>query len=332
MLRLAAKFYGGFVYGLPVLFLDRALCWQPHKICKPRLHSSTGSKRALPSWSRAGWHCDFGRWYWDDFEYLNIPPYIRGWQALRCQVRTTLLWFVREKGASKLHPITAHRAIERHRANALDESKPLPLGWSRREFEEQEVQTQREYEGFTYAEGSSPRYYFVHDFSPDVKFWYPIPICGSQQEQSPIIDPDSLLFCRTQRAWLLLAQCIEPRDHGRLTRSLRDSRGVWVGALQLPAETQEHPYLLASKQNLTVELVSISEGYTFEGEPYAEFMMNEWILEERPKGPNGSKYEWHNVLWVEWEDGIAYRTALGRVMKSAWEALPDLEWFDLVLG
>lgn len=88
----------------------------------------------------------------------------------------------------------------------------------------------------------------------------------------------------------------------------------------------------ASKQNLKVEVVSISEGYTFEGENDIHCFMDEWNLAERPERPYRSRYEWQNVLWVEWEDRIAYRKGIGRIMKSAWEALPDLEWFDLVLG
>jgi len=52
-------------------------------------------------------------------------------------------------------------------------------------------------------------------------------------------------------------------------------------------------------------------------------------LEERPK--TSEFYEWYNVLWIEWKIGIAYRKALGRVWKSAWEA-HDPEWIDLTLG
>ena len=38
-----------------------------------------------------------------------------------------------------------------------------------------------------------------------------------------------------------------------------------------------------------------------------------------------------DVLWVEWEDGIAYRRGLGRMLKSAWYAV-KIEEIDLVLG
>jgi hypothetical protein len=38
-----------------------------------------------------------------------------------------------------------------------------------------------------------------------------------------------------------------------------------------------------------------------------------------------------NVLWIEWENSIAYRRAAGSVQKKHWEQL-ELEDLDLVLG
>jgi hypothetical protein len=51
--------------------------------------------------------------------------------------------------------------------------------------------------------------------------------------------------------------------------------------------------------------------------------------EERPK--SAERYEFYNVLWIEWKDGIAYRKGVGRVEKSMWEAQP-LEWIQVTLG
>ncbi|KAL2197040.1 heterokaryon incompatibility [Corynascus similis CBS 632.67] len=39
----------------------------------------------------------------------------------------------------------------------------------------------------------------------------------------------------------------------------------------------------------------------------------------------------YNVLWIDWEDGIAYRKGTGRILKSAWEAR-ETERIQLVLG
>jgi hypothetical protein len=81
---------------------------------------------------------------------------------------------------------------------------------------------------------------------------------------------------------------------------------------------------------LICELVEVSRGYSVEGY-WLTGVLDEWNHPNRPKLPKGEKYEFVNVLWVEWEDGIAYRKAYGRVMKSTWEA-QELEWIDLILG
>jgi hypothetical protein len=38
-----------------------------------------------------------------------------------------------------------------------------------------------------------------------------------------------------------------------------------------------------------------------------------------------------NVVWVKWEDGIAYRKGLGRIEEKTWEA-QELDQIDLTLG
>jgi hypothetical protein len=63
-------------------------------------------------------------------------------------------------------------------------------------------------------------------------------------------------------------------------------------------------------------------------------IMEWWHTTESAKQQIGeilSYYEYYNVLWIEWENGIAYRKALGRVYKEAWEA-QELEEVDIVLG
>jgi hypothetical protein len=135
-----------------------------------------------------------------------------------------------------------------------------------------------------------------------------------------------LINCHTQRTWLYIADDVSDRVN-RLNYSLRDAQEAWVGVLCLHGEPKSH--LGNTKDRLVCELVEISRGYTFEGDLLS--FAREWTLSDRPKLPKGEKYEFINVLWVEWEEGIAYRKAYGRVMKSAWED-QELEWIDLVLG
>ena len=32
-----------------------------------------------------------------------------------------------------------------------------------------------------------------------------------------------------------------------------------------------------------------------------------------------TRYTFHNVLWILWEDGVAYRCGLGRVVEEVWQ-------------
>lgn len=57
----AHGFPGGFVCGLPAVFLDSSLLWQPRYKAKRRVAVSSvenvAPRSALPSWSWAGWQC-----------------------------------------------------------------------------------------------------------------------------------------------------------------------------------------------------------------------------------------------------------------------------------
>jgi hypothetical protein len=49
--------------------------------------------------------------------------------------------------------------------------------------------------------------------------------------------------------------------------------------------------------------------------------MPEGVLDERPKAvEKPAIYNFYNVLWIEWNGGVVFRKALGRVEKSAWES------------
>jgi hypothetical protein len=106
--------------------------------------------------------------------------------------------------------------------------------------------------------------------------------------------------------------------------SVRDKDGRWAGVLGLHEPLATPPQCQIPKSN-NLELVTISRGYTYDYSP----AIAEWYHEERPK--LDKKYEFYNVLWIKWEEGIAYREGLGRIVKSVWEQ-QVLETIDLVLG
>jgi hypothetical protein len=77
---LSPAFPGGFIAGLPLVFLDHALLWQPFKRAKRRTFigpngKATGEHTGLPSWSWCSWQCPIdpsslvsGLAYIDDLE------------------------------------------------------------------------------------------------------------------------------------------------------------------------------------------------------------------------------------------------------------------------
>ena len=50
-----------------------------------------------------------------------------------------------------------------------------------------------------------------------------------------------------------------------------------------------------------------------------------------PPDPDKKVYEFYDVLWVEYEDGVAYRKDIGRVRKELWDR-EALGWVDITLG
>lgn len=62
---------------------------------------------------------------------------------------------------------------------------------------------------------------------------------------------------------------------------------------------------------------------------YFPATLEEWTFDERPK--DTEFYEFYNVLWIEKSNGIAYRKALGRVIRETWERM-QRELIDVILG
>jgi hypothetical protein len=78
---------------------------------------------------------------------------------------------------------------------------------------------------------------------------------------------------------------------------------------------------------IALELIAISRGYAY-NQGSAEGI-DKWKLEERPK--DTELYEYYNERWIEWNNGVAHRKGLGRVLKATWES-EERELMDVALG
>jgi hypothetical protein len=173
-----------------------------------------------------------------------------------------------------------------------------------------------------------------------LEFWYPISD-DSDGDTENINSLAPLISCRTLRAWLFLGK-IWYRWSGRIWSlkveepfaTVEDKDGNWAGILHLPELIS--PLASSDENNIAqkeqCELVMLSKGY------YRLPVKNKkWPEEDDPGFPISfdsslsAVYEFYNVLWIEWRQGIAYRKAMGRIKKDIWER-DATEWIDLILG
>ena len=311
------SFHGGFICGLTQMFFDYALLWQPLEPLQRRISKAFGDeKNMLPSWSWVGWEGEINSLDWaSQWDYIS-PIYYKGrvvWKLI-----STVDW---SYGTSLEDRQPIEVSSHRYRACLTDESMLLPKGWSRKSSYGAIILDEESANENKNSELSKPDYFVYTDFV-EVEFAYPIPF-PERDEKNHIQNAPQFLFGRTHRAFLKGTS----EDHSSSLRiHLWDDRGNRAGSLQL------HDSALANFKNgrdsREFELVSISFGRaTPKSSGYGR---REWFL-TAPDQQDGDLYEYYNVLYIEWEEDVAYRKGMGKVNKEAWERQAT-EWIDLKLG
>jgi hypothetical protein len=304
--HLSSAFPGGFVSGLPVLCFDAALLWQPWTPFSRRQSKKTDYDAILPSWSWGGWDGILQSEAWRsaaNYQYVNDATQQCSWKTI-----STVQWYYSENATSERLPInvppeTAQPIL------AQSSAVELPPGWSSAP-----------------AANDKDVTVFHHSSNPSQAFRYPIPICDPQGPLQPVINA-RYLHCTTNRAYLKPGKPL-PRWASNCTAiSLKTSFGRWAGVLRLPCRDYEvDRFLFGAKDR--VELIEISAGSVLD-QKVEERSFDEWNAPKCPR--HKGVYEFVNVLWIEWEGGVAYRKALGRVKKSAWGRLRK-ERVEITLG
>jgi hypothetical protein len=129
--------------------------------------------------------------------------------------------------------------------------------------------------------------------------------------------------------------------------------GVLAGRETQPEEGQSIHLIAISAGTMPVKrtnLVRDSEGYWRQdhGKRWQD-LPNEYVYHPRTTTPcyNGHVhmnglvldkeyplkgiYEFYDALWVEWDEGIAYRKGLARIAKDVYER-ETLGWVDITMG
>ncbi|KAL9114869.1 MAG: hypothetical protein Q9227_001112 [Pyrenula ochraceoflavens] len=317
---LCRSFNHGFVYGLPISFLDVALLWQPSHTVEPRYSSTPGVLR-FPSWSWLAWRgeIDVRSWYAGN-SYIARGGSPRA-VAAPCVI-PLVQWTIH--CANNSNRVESSSEWFELKQKYLDKATFIPpTGWTRYLNLPGEASPWLEK---PLDVDDVPKYVYKFESDPETECWYPVPLDDTKKEPF-VSDSLPLISCQTWRAWLIGGeQIIQERP----TISLRTRDGSWAGALQLHLETRRDERKDWRKHGLihqAFELVEISRGYC----PSYSALRNldEWDHAERPRSTR--HYEFYNVLWIEWRNGTAFRKGLGRVEKRIWESI-EREWIGLPLG
>lgn len=328
------------------------------------------SQPRFPSWTWAGWigTIDPGRWsaatYMknaDENSYVGVNKY---------QTMPICEWRQRTSRDSSEWVIQGQNSAYAYKQRFMGKKHGLPPGWKYEreifgpqhsyvnayEIWKRERETFRP--DFSYDSAYNfwkvsafkgrnwalfKPYYYSHEAAPGVKFWHPVPISLDPPSNTTTTYTYGGLLCAKTRSGSLWA--ISAKDHPSARAGdsrvcglervgpfvhlfggefavdtvLTNQKGDLVGYLNINDRSDRdmvekyegHP----DEAGYSCELVAISKG-------------NDFV---HPMEPDKEEYTFYNVLWVKWEDGIAYRRGVGRVTRETWESM-ELEDIDLVLG
>ncbi|UZP42875.1 hypothetical protein NXS19_010691 [Fusarium pseudograminearum] len=209
-------------------------------------------------------------------------------------------WYVKEETGERL----ISNDLDEFKYCCHHQSNELPMGWQR--------------------DGDL----FYHPVDPQRRFKYPIPLVTNEDDISIEKDLSFLIKTQTERAFFFntpepYGQAISMLE-GEAVVNLCNSEQVWVGCLRV--QTRTILWRLLTKK-VECELVAISKGYIDSNAGgWSRLDEHEALKSRELEG-----YEFYNVLFIELNDGIAYRQGIGRVDKTAWEG-ESRQVIDLVLG
>ncbi|KAK5990151.1 hypothetical protein PT974_08417 [Cladobotryum mycophilum] len=314
---LSRVFTGGFMYGMPLMFLDIALLWRPSASIRRRALSRPPF---LPSWSWLGWWfdgipVDLTLWraaadYIDDSHTEKVGQAAKRFRPLHSfRIRPTVTWNLTDRTSTVPVPNTglSYREL-RSRKNA---GAPLPPGWSK--------------------DGS----YFTHDSDDITIFKYPVPIMDppKEGEDDPVMGeqafPGPLLSFKTTSGFFEVDLCdtMGPKDRPNPPIAVGN---IWSRSNKWIGEFRAHDgWLGIQTSNVDgderLEFIAISTGmerkgsYIFTADKFEENMDQDGIV------------NFVNVLWIERIGGVAYRRGIGHILQKEWNT-HEKDEVDILLG
>ncbi len=193
---MCSSFPSGFIHGLPRLFLDYALLWQPFERATRRIDRTKDkdSVSSFPSWSWCGWQVFVDPW---SFRSGLANVYSDTYQARASTWRTRKLvdWHI---AIGNQEPILLDEPglLDKCLNVASDGDIEIPAGWTRRNFLEKKGKEIHE------------TTVFVHEKDEGTLFEHPLPITNVSPEPNLVNSP-AYLSCQTTIANFLPATVLK---------------------------------------------------------------------------------------------------------------------------
>jgi len=300
---LTPSFPGGFIWGMPVFYLDSALDWT---------HMGVGIRReGIPSWSFLGWQGPIevnGFWASSiEGRLLNIP---------------IGMWKIKDSKTKELVEIKLdHYEYEKYEN---EETMEPPKSWERVWISD------------GWSKKPKPEYRYTPMIGDDRKYLasFPHPMPITPLDPIPAVAMDGqYLYVTTQKALFTLGEPVEPMDyhlHKPIAALLHDISTHRVAGIIETNFEQRSEYVVGQE----CLLIALYHGQTnntrwiYPGE-YRQF--DDDMETKESSNSNSTTWDWIQVLWVELKKGIAYRRGTGRVWARAW-ASAEVTISDITLG
>jgi ankyrin repeat protein len=218
----ARSFPFGFVSGLPQLFLDIALLWQPFSRAKRRNAKDGGAvapSRHLPSWSWCGWQCLV-----DPFSLRTglAYSYHEDYQsrALTWQTQGLVRWSVLSEDMLEEQPLDGPMILEQYKDLRTKQDVKLPEGWSRTIGD------------CSKSSSGSDSVYFTHTSDNTSRFKHPVPINDAASPTALSQNTWPFLSCETARAFFRIGAVLKPTSD-----RIREA-GFKISVFELPQFTE----------------------------------------------------------------------------------------------
>ncbi|CAM1505459.1 Fc.00g110960.m01.CDS01 [Cosmosporella sp. VM-42] len=302
---LSRSFPGGFIYGMPLMFLDIAMLWRPHASTRRR---AMAKPPFLPSWSWVGW--------WFD----NVPADLTLWRAAAdyveeakngkrvdskryrsphsFKIRPTISWNLTDRNNTV--PVENTGLQFRDLRTRRNSTAELPPGWAR--------------------SGS----HYKHDSDDTTIFKYPIPVEDPPEPgnyEPPVGEqafPGPLLSFKTTVGFFDVDyhSTLGHRDKSNppvAVGNIWSKTNRWIGQFRA-----HDAWLGIQSSNYDgeekIEFIAISQAterrgsHVFDSERFEEHMDADEIIDIV------------NVLWIERIGDVCFRRGIGHILLKAWDA------------